>query len=225
MSPVGPADPTPASGAAGTTEGIDGDGLDELRRFGIRQTWPAGATLLRQGERPQHLYVIERGEVAVWDESGRAHRFVQTVRAGASVGDLPVLLDQPSLYTAITRRETATLGFSREMVLELLTLEPQICFLWFRLLSRRIEPGYPRNVALAGRSASERVARFLLTELEGSDLRTIELSQAALASAVGLSRQRVSHVLGVLEGLGVIERGHGVIVVVSRDRLRAMLPR
>lgn len=216
-------DPRPAPGDANPEP--SGDGLDALRPFGIRQNWPRGATLLRQGEHPQLLFVIEHGEVALLDETQPERRLVQIVQAGASVGDLPVLLDGPCLYTVVARRETDTLGFSREMVRDLLELDPQICFLWLRLLSRRVEAGYPRNVALAGRSAGERLVTFLLNELERNGDSSVELTQVELASAIGISRQRVSQVLGALERLGVVERGRGGLHVLDHDRLRAMLPR
>jgi CRP-like cAMP-binding protein len=201
------------------------DELARLRPFGLPERFAPGAMLFRQGERPQRLYVIEHGEVALWDESRPQRRLVQVVHAGASVGDLPVLLGQPSLYTAVARVETQTLAFSRGMVDDLLELDPKICFLWFRLLARRLDSGYQRNIALAGRSALERLGRFLLQELQAGGDARVELTQAELASALGLSRQRVSRVLGALERLGVLEQERGGIHVLAPDRLRALLPR
>ncbi len=59
-----------------------GDELETLRRFGVRRTWPSGATLLQQGERPESLFVIQHGRVALWDEAGERRRLVQVVQAG-----------------------------------------------------------------------------------------------------------------------------------------------
>jgi len=214
----------PPPGSPQPLEAAD-DELARLRPFGLPTRFPPGATLFRQGERPQRVYVIEHGEVALWDESRPQRRLVQVVHAGASVGDLPVLLDQPSLYTAVARVETQTLAFSRATVDDLLELDPKICFLWFRLLARRLDPGYQRNIALAGRSALERLGRFLLQELQASGDPWVELTQAELASALGLSRQRVSRVLGALERLGVVEQERGGVRVLAPDRLRELLPR
>lgn len=202
------------------------DELGALRAFGERRHWPVGAKLLRQGEQPRFLYVIERGEVALWDESpGGEQRLVQIVHAGASVGDLPVLMEQPCPYTAVTRVPTDTLAFSKGMVHDLLALDPQICFLWVRLLAGRLASGYSRTVALAGRSAVERVGRFVLDEAGANGGSYVRLTQAELASATGLSRQRVAGVLGALERLGAVERGRGCIRVLDADRLQSMLPR
>lgn len=201
------------------------DLLGPLRSFGAREEWPPHATLLRQGERPGRLFVIEQGQVALWDESSTTRRLVQIVHAGASIGDLPVLLEQASLYTAVTQAETTTLAFTKAMVHDLLELNPQVCFLWLELLARRIERGYPRNVVLAGRSALERLGLFLLEETDANDGAPVELTRTELASATGLSRQRVSHVLGALANLGVVERERGGVRVVDRERLRVLLPR
>lgn len=201
------------------------DGLGALRDVGVREEWPPHVTLLRQGERAQRLFVIERGQVELWDEQHGERRLLQIVQAGASVGDLPVLLERPCLYTAVTRGETATLAFTKAMVHDLLELDPQLCFLWLELLSRRLERGYPRHVAVAGRTAGERLGFFLLDELDATGGAAVELTQAELASATGLSRQRVSRVLGALERLGLVERGRRSVRVVDAGRLRELLPR
>lgn len=225
MSPADAADPT-AAVHGGESTPASGDGLDLLRRFGKQRIWPADATLLRQGERPPLLFVIASGEVAVRDESRRdERRLVQIVHAGASIGDLAVLLGKPCPYTAVARVKTATLGFSRETVHDLLALDPQICFLWLHLLSGRIAGGYPRSTAVAGRSAVDRVGRFILDEARANGGSSVTLTQAELASVTGLSRQRVSSVLGSLERLGAVERGRGCVRITDAERLRAMLPR
>jgi hypothetical protein len=73
--------------------------------------------------------VIEQGEVKLIDESAHERpRVVQIVYAGSSVGDLPVLLETACLYTAVTRRETTTLGFSRERFSALLEANPFVTF-------------------------------------------------------------------------------------------------
>jgi len=221
-----PADNPQTAGLLDRVALAPGDELSALREFGERRHWHVGAKLLRQGEHPRFLYVIEHGEVALWDESpGGEQRLVQIVHARASVGDLPVLLEQPCPYTAVTRVPTDTLAFNKNMVRDLLALDPQICFVWIRLLANRVAGGYPRTVALAGRSAVERVARFALDEAGANGGSYLRLTQAELASATGLSRQRVAGVLGTFERLGAVERGRGCIRILNADRLQAMLPR
>ena len=205
-------------------EALPEDDLGALRKFGERKTWPAGATLFRQGGQPEALFVIEQGEVELVYETKHERLIVQIVRAGSSVGDLPVLLETPYLYTALTRTETTTLGFNLDTVRTLLEIDPQICFRWLRLFSRRLERGYRRLVGIAGRSAGQQLAHFLLLEAEDGGSAKVELTQQELASALGLGRQTVSRELAKLEQLGLVERGRGQVRILDPDGLQALLP-
>lgn len=200
------------------------DDLGALRRFGARKTWPAGATLFREGDRPHTLFVIEDGEVELVHETKHERLIVQIVRAGASVGDLPVLLETPYLYTAVTRTAATTLGFNLETVRALLEIDPQICFRWLRILSRRLERGYRRLVGTTGRSAGQQLAYFLLHEAEDTESASVVLTQRELAAALGLGRQTVSRELARLEQLGLVERGRGRVRIVNESGLRGLLP-
>jgi CRP/FNR family transcriptional regulator, cyclic AMP receptor protein len=200
------------------------DDLGALRRFGARKTWPSGAILFRQGGEPHTLFVIEEGEVELVHETKHERLIVEIVRAGGSVGDLPVLLETPYLYTAVTRTETTTLDFDLEKVRSLLEIDPQLCFLWLRLLSERVDRGHRRLVGTTGRTAGQRLAHFLVREAEDAGSASVTLTQRELASALGLSRQTVARELGRFEQLGLVERGRGHVRVLDEDRLRALLP-
>ena len=205
-------------------EALPEDDLGALRRFGVRKRWPAGAILFRQGGQPEVLFVIEQGEVELVYETKHERLIVQIVRAGSSVGDLPVLLETPYLYTAVTRTETTTLGFNLETVRTLLEIDPQICFRWLRLFSQRLERSYRRLVGIAGRSAGQQLAHFLLLEIEDSHSAAVELTQQELASALGIGRQTVSRELAKLEQLGLVERGRGQVRILDPDGLQSLLP-
>jgi CRP-like cAMP-binding protein len=206
-------------------EALPEDDLGALRQFGERKTWPPGATLFRQSGQPDALFVIEQGEVELVYETKHERLIVQIVRAGSSIGDLPVLLETPYLYTAVTRTETTTLGFNLDTVRTLLEIDPQICFLWLRLFSRRLERGYRRLVGIAGRSAGQQLAHFLLLEAEDGDSTTVVLTQQELASALGLGRQTVSRELARLDQLGLVERSRGRVRILDPKGLQALLPR
>lgn len=206
-------------------EALPEDDVEALRRFAVREDHPAGATLFRQCDRPEAIFIIERGEVELVYETQFERLIVQIVRAGSSIGDLPVLLETPYAYTAVTRSPTTTLRFSLETIRTLVELYPEICFRWLRLVSRRLDRAHRRLVELAGKSAFEQLVHFLLHEAEERSSLEIELTQADLASTLALSRQTVSRVLGDLERRGMIERARGQIVIRDQQRLRNHLPR
>lgn len=206
-------------------EALPDDDLGALRRFGEQNTWTAGETIFRQGDPPEVLFIIEQGEVSFVDETKSERPIVQLVRNGSIIGESAVLHETPYAYTAVARTETTTLGFTLDTIRTLLEIDPQICFRWLRLLSDRLDGSQRRLVAVAGRSAIERVGSFLLQEAADDAPATVELTQQELASTLGVGRQTVSRVLGNLERLGLVERGRGQVRVLDPDRLRALLPR
>lgn len=206
-------------------ESLPDDDLGALRRFGIQKTWPAGETIFRQGDQPEVLFIIEQGEVSLVDETKRKRLIVQIVRTGSILGESPVLHESPYAYTAVARTETTTLGFTLETIRALLEIDPQICFRWLRMLSDRLDGSQQRLLAVAGRSAIERLGSLLLQEAGEGAPATVAMTQQELASTLGIGRQTVSRVLGNLQRLGLVERGRGQVRILDPDRLRALLPR
>lgn len=200
------------------------DDVDALRRFAVCEEHPPGAVLFRQGERPIAVFIVEHGEVELIYETEFERLVVQVVCEGSSIGDLPVMLDTPYAYTAVTRRPTATLRFSLDTIRTLIEIHPHICFRWLRLLARRLDRAHRRLVELAGKSAFEQVVHFLLHETDDRGSPTLEITQSELAAAMGLSRQTVSRVLGQLSGLGLVRTQRGRIDVIDHERLLNHVP-
>lgn len=203
---------------AGQAQSSTSDDLGPLRDVGVRQSWSRGDILMRQGERPSLLFLIELGEVSLWATAGGERSLVQIVHVGETVGAVSVLLDEECPFTSVARERTLTLGFDRERIHNLLERDREICFVWLRLLSRQVKLAYTRNVALAGRSAIERLMVFLAHEFQAKNSSSLLLTQSEVASATGLSRQRVSQLLGLLEDLGLLEQGRGSLHLLERGR-------
>ena len=200
------------------------DDVDALSRFAVREEHPPGTVLFHQGEQPVAVFIIEHGEVELTYVTEFERLIVQVVPEGSSIGDLPVMLDTPYAYSAVTRRPTTTLRFGLDTIRTLIEIHPHICFRWLRLLARRLDRAHRRLVELAGKSAFEQVVHFLLHETEERGSETVEITQAELAAAMGLSRQTVSRVLGQLAGLGLVRTRRGRIDVIDRVRLVNHVP-
>jgi CRP/FNR family transcriptional regulator len=201
------------------------DDAEALRRFAVREDHARGVELFRQGEAPRAIFIVEQGEVELLYVTTTERLIVQVIGAGSSVGELPVMLETPYAYTAVTRVPTTTLRFGLETVQTLIEIHPHICFRWLRLVSRRLERAQRRLVELAGKSAFEQVAHFLLHELQERRTSAVEMTQADMARALGLSRQSVSRALGELSDLGIIARHRGRIEILDRQKLINHVPR
>jgi CRP/FNR family transcriptional regulator, cyclic AMP receptor protein len=205
-------------------EALPQDDVEALRRFGVPETHPAGTQLFHQGSTPQAIFIVEKGEVELVYETKYDRLIIQLVGAGSSIGDLPVMLETPYPFTAVTRSQTTVLRFSADTIHTLIELYPEICFRWLRLLSKRLERAQRRLVELAGKSALEQIVHFLVHEAEERRTLTIDIAQGDLADTLALSRQTVSRMLGLLAREELIECSRRRIVISNVPGLRKHLP-
>ena len=127
---------------------------------------------------------------------GKSESFPTTVTAEGAVSLL--LLDEE----AVSRMLTAVPGVARNYI-TLLTEK-------IRFLNRRLD-------TLAGRSAEERVAAFLLSRKAGAS--TLGITKSALASSLGLGRASLYRILDVMEAAGIIRTDRSSIEILDPEAL------
>jgi CRP-like cAMP-binding protein len=199
--------------------GLPADDVDALRLFAVRRAFRVPTTLFAQGARPAAVYIVEGGAVELVHDGAAGPVVVQTVRRGVAVGDLPVMLDMPHAYTAVTRGTTTVLELRLDTIRALVDLDPGICCRFLRLVSRRLAGAERRVLELGRRSAFERLVHLLLREADEGHSLTVQLTQAAIAGALGLSRQTVSSILAELERQRLVERRRGRVVISDKQQL------
>lgn len=205
-------------------DGLPADDVEALRRFGTSRTYPAGATLFRQGEQPHELLIIERGEVELVYETRSDRLVVQFLYAGSSVDHLAILLGVPYRYSALTLSDATLLGLRLDTIRALEELFPRIAFRWLRLLAHSLDRAHQRLLQMAGKSAIEQVSRILLHESAERDEPTLELTQDELAATLALSRQTVSRAFHDLAREGAIKPGRRRVRLLDLEKLRAHVP-
>jgi CRP/FNR family cyclic AMP-dependent transcriptional regulator len=198
------------------------DDVDALGPFAVRRSYPPQTALFTQGRPPDAVYVIERGVIDLLREDGARRVVVQTVRRGVAVGDLPVMLNLPYAYSAVTQSETTVLELRMETIRALVELDPGVCFRFLRLVSRRLAGVERRVLELGRKSAFERLVQLLLREVDEQHASEVRLTQAQIAAELGLSRQTVSRILGELETQQLVQRRRGRVVVADRKRLELL---
>jgi CRP-like cAMP-binding protein len=205
-------------------DGLPASNVAALRRFATRQTYPLGQTLFRQGERPQELLIVERGEVELVHQTGSERFVVQILHAGSSVDHLAILLDAPYLYSAVTLSEATLLRIRLDTVSTLEELFPEIAVRWLGLVAHALDRAHQRLLEMAGRSALEQVSQLLLHEAAERNEPTLDLTQEELAATLALSRQTVSRALHELVGEDALKLGRRSIQVVDPGKLRKHVP-
>ena len=99
-----------AQGDVSLFDGIADDELEELlQRLEVRR-FPAGATVVAEGDAPREIYVIRSGaaDVLVVDEVGVEHR-VAVLGAGATIGEMSLLTREPATATVRATEELTVL--------------------------------------------------------------------------------------------------------------------
>ena len=206
-------------------ERLPGDDVDALRRFATRSTYPPGETLFRQGEWPQELLIIERGELELVHETHSERFVMQILHPGSSVDHLAILLGIPFPYSAVTLSEATLLRLRLDTIQTLEELFPEIAFRWLGLLAHALDRAHRRMLELAGRSALEQVSHLLLDESAERDEPTLELTQEELAATLALSRQTVSRAFRDLASEGSIKPERRRIRLLDLEKLRGHLSR
>ena len=206
-------------------ERLPGDDVDALRRFATRSTYPPGKTLFRQGEWPQELLIIERGELELVYETHSERFVMQIMHPGSTVDHLAILLGIPFPYSAVTLSEATLLRLRLDTIQALEELFPEIAFRWLGLLAHALDRAHQRMLELAGRSALEQVSHLLLDESAERDEPTLELTREELAATLALSRQTVSRAFRDLASEGSIKPERRRIRLLDFEKLRGHLSR
>jgi SulP family sulfate permease len=125
------------------TEGADGEFAAIARRYFERREVSSGTEILRQGERSEGLFFVERGSVSVWLEleGGRRIR-LRTMRAGTVIGELGLYLGQPRNATVVADSDCVVQHLGRGSLDRLLDERPEVAarfhFFMVRMLAERL---------------------------------------------------------------------------------------
>jgi predicted acylesterase/phospholipase RssA len=187
-----------------------------------------GGALFEQGDEPDALYVLVRGtlHVVVHDAAGESHS-VEYLGAGALVGELGVLLDEPRSATLRAVRDAELLQVPRAAFLRLLETEPALGVAVSRLLGQRLKrtTKQPRvrprvgTVALLpvdGHPVPPAFVRSLLDALSGAGGTPSHLSSASIEREIGAGASAIDRGdpgdSRILELCDELERRHSLVI-------------
>jgi SulP family sulfate permease len=110
--------------------------FDRLLGYFERIEVDAGHALIQQGDEPDDLYLIERGQVTAKLELGsdKAHR-LRTMCAGAIVGELGMILDQPRVATVVADRPTVAYRLTRDALTHMEENDPEVAVTFHQFIT------------------------------------------------------------------------------------------
>lgn len=176
-----------------------------------------GSHLFRQGEPAVAAYLIREGEVDIYRDHSGSPRVVARVGAGSVIGDIAMF--GASTYNSSTRAvsHVKAFRFARDILMPRLAEHPSICLRWLVSGLDQLEKTQRRIIHLMHKTVLSQVADLLAEE--ASTRKDISLSQASIATLLGVSRQSVNEAIAELRRLGAVKTGYRVITVIDPDIL------
>jgi CRP/FNR family transcriptional regulator len=174
-----------------------------------------GSHLFKQGAPSDAAYVLKSGEVELYRTVDGSRQVITRLGPGAVVGDIAMFQGRPYLSSVRAVTHCSVLRLPRETLMPLLTTRPIIAMRWLIAGLDQLESTQRSLLRLMNRTVLEQVADLLITEQDEAG--EIHLSQGAIASLLGASRQSVNEAIRVLKQSGAVETGYRLVKLVDDE--------
>jgi CRP-like cAMP-binding protein len=191
--------------------GLDDARLDALAALVEVQVAAAGDVIVHQGDTGRDVYLLTAGEVEIQTDG----RTVNTLGAGAVIGEVALLTDAPRMSTVVATTDAELLVLGAEAFTALLD-EPEIARVIAAELAQRLRA---LPTASPGAEVADTAAWDLLTPAEQQVARLVAdgLTNGKVAEELFLSRHTVeSHLKHIFTKLGITSRVSLAVDVVPR---------
>ncbi len=183
---------------------------------------PAGGVIHPEGGPPFAMLLVNGLVRIVASSPDGRQATIRYARGGAQLGFGSLFSELPNVVAAVALRDTRVLALRPGRARELSTTDPAIAVALLAELSDRIIAYQGELVGSTFSGLRQKVARHLLDIAQpgrGSGRLVARISQAALADAVGTSREVVVRVLRDLRTAGLVETGRDGVVLLAPERL------
>lgn len=194
------------------------DDVESLRNVAEPISRFKGSHLFKEGEPANAAYLIRGGEVDLYRLHSGRRRVVARVGPGSVIGDIAMFGEGTYMSSARAVDQVKAFKFERDSLIPELAQHPALCLRWLVAGLRQLQNTQRRIVHLMHKTVLAQVADLLIEE-SAKGVPDIELSQAAIATLLGSSRQTVNEAIGILRELGAIETGYRMIRVIDQETL------
>ena len=206
---------------------LTGPDLRALASHGRVRRYTSGTTIFREGDRGDSLHVVIEGSVRVTVVSVRGEEAtVALLGPGEFVGDLALLDGLPRSANAVASQPTKTLMVTRDDFRRWLTERPKASLALLEALSQRVRRTDEVLADLTFLDLPKRLSKRLVALSAGRGAggtgESVRITQAELASMLGVSRESVNKQLKEFERRGWVRLGRGNIWVLDNASLTSL---
>jgi CRP-like cAMP-binding protein len=197
--------------------------LLELEKSVHKLELSKGEQLFIKGKNPEAMYIVVYGLLKLALPSNQTNdKVLELIRAGQSVGEAMLLIEQPYPFYVEALESTLMLKIPKDAVLNIIEQSPSVAKQMLIGLSERLF-GFMQNVERHSlQTARERVIDYLVTssEQQGALQFRLELKKHLLASWLNLSPETFSRILHQLSDQGLIHVRGQIIQIMQLEQLR-----
>lgn len=203
------------------------DDFQALASRGVLRRFAAGTVIFREGDPGDALHVVVEGQVRITVLSGSgSEATVATVTTGDCFGEFGLLDGKPRSATATAIPATRTFVVARRDFVDWLSGRPAAALALLETLSLRLRKADEALADLTFLVIEQRLAKQILRLLTASQDGTSEripvrVTQAELASQLGVSRERVNKQLNGFARNRWLSLARGTITVLDAATPRA----
>jgi CRP/FNR family transcriptional regulator, nitrogen oxide reductase regulator len=195
----------------------------QSRNYNIRR----GECFFQQGEDSTMLYVITAGQVKLSRVTPDGQQvIVNYFGPGEGLGIIVALNETAYPVTAEAVENTSAVGWTRDTMLALMRVHPQLAINGLQMVGRRFTQMQTRFQELATQRVEQRVARALVRlvrqfgrRLPEGVLIDMPLSREDLAQMTGTNLYSVSRILSKWESEGLIATGRKQVTLLKAHEL------
>lgn len=196
-----------------------------------RRTYSKGQVILNQGDPGDSLFIVLSGRVRIYTLSPEGHELSFWIcDEGDFFGEMALLTGEPRSACAEAMQRTEVLVLHRRAFHRYLTANPLAALHLIEVLGRRLRHTTEKAEEFVTLNVGQRIAHKLLELMERYGvpqpegvLIDLNLSQEAIATLVGTTRESANRVLSSLRQQGVIQMGRAHIRVLQPQKLEEML--
>ena len=103
-----------------------------------RQTFPAGTSIIKLGDKAHAAYVVDSGKVEIWIERDGGKRVLSEVTTGGIFGEMALIDSEPRSATVTAITDVELVPVSEKQFLFLVSQTPYFALKVMRVLAQRL---------------------------------------------------------------------------------------
>ncbi len=195
-----------------------------------RRTFSKGQLIVRQGEPGKSLYVIISGQVRIYTISPDGHEVGVTIfDEGDFFGEIALLLNTPRIANVEAMQTTQVLVLHQQAFQQHLLSDPVTALRITEAIVERLRHTTESMEEMTSLSVRERMARRLVelaqrygVAQDNGVLIDMDLSQEAMASMAGTTRESANRALSTLRDMGIVQIDRVRILITRLDELKQL---